>query len=75
MWSAALTNRANNTVTFPTTFPNAGLAVWAALGTGIGIGDNAFSIGAAPLSTSQARVAIATPNAGTIGCYIFALGK
>lgn len=74
-WVAAMTNRANNTVTFPITFPVSAMVMWASLGTGIGIGDNTFSVGAAPISNSQGRVAIATPTTGTIGCYWFALGK
>ena len=74
-WSGALPNRANSTVNFPTTFPNVALSMWVALGTGIGIGDANFSIGAQPINNSQGRIAIATSNSGTIGCYWFALGK
>ena len=74
-WVANLTNRANNTITFPIAFPNAVLAMWPSLGTGIGIGNSNFSIGAQPLSNSQGRIAIATSSGGTIGCYWYALGK
>jgi hypothetical protein len=74
-WVANLTNRANNTITFPIAFPSGALAMWPSLGTGIGIGDSNFSIGAQPLSTTQGRIAIATSSGGTIGCYWYALGK
>lgn len=74
-WLPQLQSRANNTVTFPIAFPNGVLVMWPSLGTGIGIGDSNFTVGAAPLSNTQGRIAIASSISGTIGCYWYALGK
>lgn len=74
-WSPALTNRAVNTVTFPLTFPNAALAMWATPGISIGLTDSAFTVGAVAISHSQGQIAIGSPTTGTIGCQWFVLGK
>jgi len=73
-WNAAFTNRANNTVTFPTTFPNGVFAMWGGMGTDTSLTENRIGIGAGAISNSQGRIAIAATASGTIGAYWFALG-